>query len=144
MLRAELEELLRNGESSGIELKRDAVHPQSLAKEMAALLNLEGGYIPLGVEDDAAVTGLARNLKKAEEWVMEVSRQHLQPPVIPYWETVAWDETKRIGVIALPADSPDKPYKASRAAPGSPWCVSARPPGRHHGRRKRGSTSRRE
>ncbi len=73
MLRTELAELLRNGESSGVELKRDDVHPQSLAKEMAALLNLEGGYILLGVEDDGTVSGLNRERGKVEEWVMEVS-----------------------------------------------------------------------
>ena len=123
MLKAELGEILRNGENSGVEFKRDDVHPQSLAKEMAALLNLDGGFILLGVEDDATVTGLSSDLGKAEEWVMEVSRQHLQPPIIPYWETVAWDKAKRIGVIALPADSPDKPYKARQ---GSAWVTMVR------------------
>ncbi|MCP3999216.1 MAG: ATP-dependent DNA helicase RecG [bacterium] len=123
MLRTELAELLRNGENSGVELKRDDVHPQSLAKEMAALLNLEGGYILLGVEDDGTVSGLNRERAKVEEWVMEVSRQHLQPPVIPYWETLAWDQTRHIGVIALPADSPDKPYKAKQ---GSAWVTMVR------------------
>ncbi len=50
MLKTELTELVRNGESSGVEFKRDDVHPQSLAKEMAALLNLAGGCVLLGVE----------------------------------------------------------------------------------------------
>ena len=43
MNRTELEELIRNGENSGVEFKRDDVVPERLAKELAALLNLEGG-----------------------------------------------------------------------------------------------------
>ncbi len=41
MNRTELEELIRNGESSGVEFKRDDVRPERLAKEIAALLNLD-------------------------------------------------------------------------------------------------------
>ncbi len=43
MNRTELEELIRNGENSGVEFKRDDVFSERLAKELAALLNLEGG-----------------------------------------------------------------------------------------------------
>jgi ATP-dependent DNA helicase RecG len=116
-------ELLRNGENSGVEFKRDDVRPESLAKEMAGFLNLEGGHILLGVEDDGTVSGLSRDPKEAEEWVMEAARTHVQPAVIPYWERFHWDDSKIIGVISLPADSPDKPYKAKR---GSAWVTQIR------------------
>ena len=36
MNRTELEELIRNGENSGVEFKRDDVIPARLAKELAA------------------------------------------------------------------------------------------------------------
>ena len=123
MTKTELLEILQNGENSGVEFKRDDVHPESLAKEMAALLNLEGGHILLGVEDDGSVTGLTRAPKVAEEWVMEVARVHIQPPIIPYWEKFSWDQSTTIGAITLPADSPDKPYKAKR---GSAWVTQIR------------------
>lgn len=123
MLRTELTELIRNGENSGVEFKRDDVRPDSLAKEITALLNLEGGYILLGVEDKGTVTGLTRDPRKAEEWVMTVCRDHIQPAIIPYWETVPWEDSKVVGVITLPADSPDKPYKAKR---GSAWLTFIR------------------
>lgn len=116
MLKTELAERLHNGESSGLAFTRDDAHPQSLAMEMAALLNLEGGHILLGVEDDGTVSGLGREHGKAEEWVMEIARNHLQPPSIPFWETVALDPTRHVGVITLPADSPDKPYKAGQGS----------------------------
>lgn len=118
MLRTELAELIRNGENSGVEFKRDDVRADSLAKEIAALLNLEGGYVLLGVEDDSTVSGLARDPRQAEEWVMTVCRDHVQPPIIPYWETISFEGMTIIGVLTLPADAPDKPYKARR---GSAW-----------------------
>jgi ATP-dependent DNA helicase RecG len=123
LTKTEFLEIIGNGENSGVEFKRDDVHPDSLAKEMAALLNLEGGHILLGVEDDGTVLGLTRDPKRAEEWVMEVARTHLQPAVIPYWEKFHWDESKTVGVVSLPADSPDKPYKARR---GSAWVTYIR------------------
>ena len=69
MNRTELEELIRSGENSGVEFKRDDVIRERLAKELAALLNLRGGHLLLGVEDDGTVTGLTRAPELAEEWI---------------------------------------------------------------------------
>jgi ATP-dependent DNA helicase RecG len=123
MTKTELMEIIQNGENSGVEFKRDDVHPDSLAKEMAALLNLEGGYIILGVEDDGTVAGLTKRRKEVEEWVINVARNNIQLSVIPYWEHIQWDEGKSLGIITLPADSPDKPYKAKR---GNAWVTYVR------------------
>lgn len=60
MTRSEMLELIREGKNLGVEFKRDDVRPEALAREVAALLNLEGGRILLGVEDDGTVSGLAR------------------------------------------------------------------------------------
>ena len=87
---AELIELIRNGENSGVEFKRDDIRPERLATEMAALLNLEGGHLLLGVEDNGSVTGLVREPREAEEWVMQVARDRVQPAFNPYWETLEW------------------------------------------------------
>ena len=123
MNRTELTELIRNRENSGVEFKRDDILPEKLAKEMAALLNLEGGHILLGVEDDGTVSGLSRDPEKAEEWAMEAIRVHLRPAAIPYWETLEWSKGKIVGIVSLPADAPDKPYKAKR---GSAWVTQIR------------------
>ena len=123
MNRTELAELIHHRENSGVEFKRDDITPQKLAKEMAALLNLEGGYILLGVEKDRSISGLTRESEKAEEWVMEAARTHLRPATIPYWETLDWGEGKIVGVVSLPADAPDKPYKCRR---GPAWVTQIR------------------
>ncbi len=130
MNKIELRELIQNGESSGVEFKRDDIRPEQLAEKMASLLNLEGGTILLGVENDGTVSGLTRPTDKAEEWVMEAARTHVRPPSIPYWETLEWEFGKVVGIVSLPADSPDKPYKSMRkarkGAGGSAWVTQVR------------------
>ena len=123
MNRDGLSDLIRSGESSGVEFKRDDLRPERMAREVAALLNLEGGHILLGVEDSGSVTGLDRDRRQVEEWIMEVARTHVRPATIPYWETVEWREGVTVGVVSLPADAPDKPYKAKR---GSAWVTQVR------------------
>src|ERR1035438_3672237 len=51
MTRTELLEILRNGENSGVEFKRDDIGPRDLAKEVVALANLRGGIIQIGIHD---------------------------------------------------------------------------------------------
>ena len=123
MNKADLIELIRNGESSGVEFKRADIRPERLATEISALLNLEGGHILLGVEDDGSVSGLTHEPRKVEEWVMETARTHILPATIPYWETVDWGEGKIVGIVSLPSDAPDKPYKAKRS---SAWVTFVR------------------
>lgn len=52
MLKAELLEIIANGESSGLEFKRDDIRPEQLAKEVVAMANFQGGRILIGVDDE--------------------------------------------------------------------------------------------
>ena len=123
MNKAELIELIRSGENSGVEFKRDEIHPDELAKELSAMLNFEGGKILLGVEDDGSITGLAGSREGAEERVMNIARQNLQPGIISSWSCITLDDGKVVGVVELPADGPGKPYKARR---GKAWVTFIR------------------
>ena len=123
MNRTDLLEMIRNGESSAVEFKRDDVRPGKLAAEMAALLNLEGGHILLGVEDDGTITGLARESKETEEWVMQVAWNHIQPALIPSWQVLQLGSGISIGVICLAQNAPDKPYKVQQ---GGGWITKVR------------------
>lgn len=69
MIRTKLFELIAHRENSRVEFQRDACRPDDLAKKMSALLNLEGGVILLGVEDDGRISGLTRNREAVEAWV---------------------------------------------------------------------------
>ena len=123
MNRTELLELIANGENSRVEFKRDDCHPDELATDISALLNLAGGVVLLGVEDDGQFSGLTRSRRAAEEWVMNIARENLQPAINPVWICMKTEDGKELGVIELAADSPGKPYKARQ---GGAWVTFIR------------------
>ncbi len=99
---AELHQLIAQGEDSGVEFKRDDIDAEKLAREMCAFANLRGGVILLGVEDNGVVSGLRR--ADAEEWVMEIARTKLSPPLIPHFSRLTDAATgQTVAVIAVPA-----------------------------------------
>lgn len=123
MNKTDLLDLIRNREDSMVEFKRDDIHADRLAKEVSALLNLEGGHVLLGVEDDGEITGLTRSRAEVERWVMDIARENIQPAVIPTWSCVTLDDGRLVGVVGLPGDAPGKPYKAKR---GKAWVTFVR------------------
>ncbi len=86
MTHTELLEMIKNGENSGVEFKRDVLENHALARELVAFSNLEGGMVLLGVEDDGNIFGLTR--QDLEEWVMTTCRDKIRPGVIPFFEIV--------------------------------------------------------
>jgi ATP-dependent DNA helicase RecG len=86
MTHTELLEILSNGESSGVEFKRDEVANHDLAKELVAFSNLRGGMVLLGVEDDGSISGATR--ADLEEWVMTTCRDKIRPAIIPFFEVI--------------------------------------------------------
>jgi len=86
MTKTELLELIKNGESSGIEFKRDTEEPRKLAKELVAFANFRGGRVILGIDDDGSVAGISRD--RLEEWVMNTCRDKIRPELIPYYEII--------------------------------------------------------
>lgn len=108
MRRETLLEIIANGESSGVEFKRDDCRPEQLAKEIVALANLNGGMILLGVEDDGTVSGIQR--PNLEEWVMDtVFGAKVHPMILPFYEEVAMDGGNRVAVVSFP-QGVSKPY----------------------------------
>jgi ATP-dependent DNA helicase RecG len=96
----ELLEIIRNGENSGVEFKRDVIQNHDLARELVAFSNLEGGVLLLGVEDDGSVSGITR--PKLEEWVMTACRDKIRPGLIPFYELVKDVEPgKHVAVVRV-------------------------------------------
>lgn len=108
MNRVELLDLLRGGEDSTVEFKRDDVQNYDLAKELVAFLNLDGGIVLLGVEDDGSVSGTTRG--HLEEWVAELGRSKIEPPVVPILSWAREAEPGRDVLAVRIAAGPDKPY----------------------------------
>jgi len=108
MTKTELLELIENGESSGVEFKRDDLRPEQLAREVVALANLQGGRILLGVEDDGTISGIRR--PNLEEWVMDtVFGRFVHPLILPFYEEVQMEPGLRVAVISL-TQGVAKPY----------------------------------
>src|SRR4051794_21748052 len=100
MNKAELAEIIANGESSGVEFKRDGIDAEKLARELVAFANLKGGRVLLGVEDDGGISGIVR--PDLEEWVMNVAREKIFPPLIPFFEVVRdFEPGKSIAVVEV-------------------------------------------
>ncbi len=108
MTKTEFLGILKNGEDSGVEFKRDDVTNFELAREIVGFLNLNGGTVFLGVEDDGSISGTKR--ERLEEWVAEACRTKIDPPVIPY---LSWIRNvrpdKHVLAVTVPV-GPDKPY----------------------------------
>ena len=108
MLKTELLEIIANGENSGTEFKRDDIRPEHLAKEIVAMVNLHGGKILIGVEDDRTIAGIQR--PDLETWIMDtVLRHYVHPMLVPYYEEISLDDGKRIAVISFDRGNA-KPY----------------------------------
>ncbi|MBU2511426.1 putative DNA binding domain-containing protein [bacterium] len=108
MKKEDLLNLIRNGENSGVEFKRDNIRPEQLAKEVVAMANLQGGLILLGVEDDGAISGIQRN--NLAEWVVDtVFSRYVHPMILPFYEEIQIEQDKRIAVVSFP-QGPSKPY----------------------------------
>jgi ATP-dependent DNA helicase RecG len=98
--KTDLMEIIRNGENSGVEFKRDTLQNSDLARELVAFSNLEGGMVLLGVEDDGGISGLTR--EKLEEWVMTACRDKIRPPIIPFFEIVRdLEDNKDIAIVRI-------------------------------------------
>lgn len=83
--------LIALGENSAVEFKRDELRPESLAKELVAFGNFEGGRLLLGVEDDGTVSGInydRHDVGQLEEWVMTICRTKVQPGIIPFFQLI--------------------------------------------------------
>lgn len=99
--RTELLDVIRNGENSAVEFKRDDITVEQLAKELVAFSNFDGGMVLLGVEDDGSISGITR--PKLEEWVMTTCRDKIRPAIIPFYEVLRdMEPGKDVAVVRVP------------------------------------------
>ena len=104
-------DLIRSGESSTLEFKRDGLRGAELAKELVAFLNLEGGTVLIGVEDDGSISGTTHDRHhRIEEWVAEVCRAKVEPPIVPLLSWTRDIEPGRDVLAVTVTLGPDKPY----------------------------------
>jgi ATP-dependent DNA helicase RecG len=100
MTHTELLEIIRNGENSGVDFKRDVLENHMLARALVAFSNLDGGKVLLGVDDDGTIMGITR--ADLEEWVMTACRDKIRPSIIPFFEIVRDVEPgKHVAIVSV-------------------------------------------
>ena len=90
------------GEDATIEFKREMPHRDSLADEIAAFANAQGGVILIGVDDYGEIVGLElQQLNQVEKTVVEICNDSIEPTVPIFTEKLRIDD-KNLLKIEIP------------------------------------------
>ena len=85
----ELLEKIMLGEDSTIEFKREMPHKNSLADEIAAFANTQGGMILIGIDDNREIAGIElQKLDSVEKTVVEICNDSVEPTVPIFTEKI--------------------------------------------------------
>ena len=103
--------LLQQGENNAVEFKSAGVSVDGLAKEIVAFANTLGGSILIGVEDDGFISGV-NNAPQVEEWVTNICRQNVIPP-IQVTINIEVSDNRDVVHVEVPKGK-DKPYQTNK------------------------------
>lgn len=124
--------IVSQGEDSQNQFKKNITNATSLAAEIVAFSNGQGGRIFVGVDDDGTISGLsAEDVQHLNQLISNTASQHVLPAVNPTTQNVTLDE-RLIVVVEVPKGM-NKPYQDKN---GAFWVKS--------GADKRKATSREE
>jgi ATP-dependent DNA helicase RecG len=91
-------------------LRVDINNADSLAEEMAAFANSEGGMIFLGVADDGTLTGLdKKDVARINQLISNSSSQNVRSPLTVHTTNVSVGKDRVVIVLTIPKGL-DKPY----------------------------------
>jgi ATP-dependent DNA helicase RecG len=103
-------EVVALGEDSSRQFKADVRNVDSLASEMAAFANSNGGMILIGVADDGSMHGLSsEDVSRINQLISNAASQHVRSPLIVQSENVALENGRIVIVLTVPKGI-DKPY----------------------------------
>lgn len=98
------------GEDSTRQFKEDIRNADSLAAEMAAFANCDGGRILIGVKDDGSITGIpSAELGRINQLVSNTASQGVRSGLTVRTANVKIDKERIIVVVEVPKGI-DKPY----------------------------------
>jgi ATP-dependent DNA helicase RecG len=118
MTAEELEKRLKLGEDAVTEfksvlLKNHQVDPKDIAQAITAMANTKGGYLFIGVEDDATVTG-AGTVEQVDALMRQVSQlcqDRIQPAIVCTLQKLE-TQGQTVLVVEVPRFSTNRPYHA--------------------------------
>ena len=128
----ELIELLARNEDSRHQFKANVTNETSLASEIVAFSNTQGGKLIIGAHDDGSTSGLTReDMGRLSNLVSNAASQQVKPPINPVTENLALDGD--LVMVVHVSEGISKPYMDKN---GAIWVKS--------GPDKRKATSREE
>jgi ATP-dependent DNA helicase RecG len=105
-----LKQKIAGGEDSRTQFKQDIRSVDSLAAEMAAFANSEGGAIYIGVADDSSTPGLSmKDVGRINQLISNASSQHIRSPLTVHTENVPMENNRVVIILTVPKGI-DKPY----------------------------------
>jgi len=91
------------GEDSKRQFKVDVRNAESLAAELAAFANSEGGRVFLGVADDGSTPGLAAaEVSRINQLISNVASQLVRSPLTVQTENVSLGKGRVVIVLTVP------------------------------------------
>ena len=106
---AEILAQIAQGEGQQREFKRLIDNPESIAGEIVAMANSEGGQLYIGVDDDGAIVGCL-DPAQVMQTLTNICRDRCRPPIIAAVEQVSIGSQAVVVLEILPALNRQKPY----------------------------------
>lgn len=103
----ELRHRLQAGGDSYTEFKERIDNSESIAGEIVAFANTDGGRLLIGVHDNGAVVGLTTPERTSIQ-LAQLCRENVVPPILPLIETIEIDGQI---IAVLEVRGPHKPYR---------------------------------
>ncbi|QFY89953.1 putative DNA binding domain-containing protein [Magnetovirga frankeli] len=110
MKRSDLLSQIALGEDSTRQFKADVKNADSLASEMAAFANTNGGTIFIGVADDSSTPGMSQqDVARINQLISNAASQLVRSPLAVQTENLALENGRIVIVLTVPKGI-DKPY----------------------------------
>ncbi|MBI5601876.1 MAG: putative DNA binding domain-containing protein [Deltaproteobacteria bacterium] len=110
MKKEQLYSLIASGEDSTRQFKGNIKNSDSLASEMAAFANSEGGTIFIGVADDGSIPGLSKeDVTRINQLISNAASHLVRSPLTVQTQNVLISHGRIIIVLTVPKGI-DKPY----------------------------------
>jgi ATP-dependent DNA helicase RecG len=98
------------GEDSHRQFKQNITSTDSLAAEMAAFANAEGGIIYIGVADNGTIPGLSSSdVSRINQLISNTASQSIKSPLTVKTENVSIGNDRVVIILTIPKGQ-DKPY----------------------------------
>ena len=98
------------GEDSNHQFKQNITNADSLAAEMAAFANADGGILYIGVDDDGSIPGLSfADVTRINQIISNAASQHIKSPLTVKTENIPVGNNRIVIALTVPKGQ-DKPY----------------------------------